>query len=77
MIREEYNWETWFVTHLNMMCHRFTPRVEIRTDLKSGVIKIFKDGTLINQIDGSEMLMSEYEQLLVRTAKEATILQNI
>ena len=77
MTLEEYNWETWFVTHLNMMCHRFTPRVEIRTDLKLGVIKIFKDGTLINQIDGKEMLMSEYEQLLVRTAKEAAILQNI
>ena len=32
---------------------------------------------VLNKIDGSEMLMSEYEQFLVRTAKEAATLPSI
>ena len=77
MTPEEYNWETWFITHQDLMCHRFSSRVEIRTNIKTGYIRIFKDDTEINHIDGSEMLMSEYEQLLVRTAKEAARLPSI
>ena len=77
MTHKEYNWETWFITHMDLMCHRFTPRVEIKTNLKTGLVCIFKDDEEINKIDGSEMLMSEYEQLLVRTAKEAAMLPSI
>lgn len=77
MTTEEYNWETWFITHQDLMCHRFTQRVEVRTNIKTGLISIFNDDEEINKIDGSEMLMSEYEQLLVRTAKEAAMLPSI
>lgn len=77
MTPEEYNWETWFITHQDLMCHRFSPRVEVITNIKTGYIRIFKDGVEINHIDGSEMLMSEYEQLLVRTATEAAMLPSI
>ena len=77
MTTEEYNWETWFITHQDLMCHRFTTRVEVRTNIKTGLISIFNDDEEINKIDGSEMLMSEYEQLLVRTAKEAAMLPSI
>lgn len=77
MTPEEYNWETWFITHMDLMCHRFTPRVEIRTNIKTGLIRVFKDGNEITKIDGSEMLMEEYEQYLVKTAKEAASLPSI
>lgn len=77
MTTEKYNWETWFITHQDLMCHRLTPRVEVRTNIKTGLISIFNDDEEINKIDGSEMLMSEYEQLLVRTAKEAAMLPSI
>ena len=77
MTPEEYNWETWFITHRDLMCHRFTPRVEMRTNIKTGYIQIFKNEKEISHIDGSEMLISEYEQLLVRTAKEAAMLPSI
>lgn len=77
MTPEEYNWETRFITHQDLMYHRFTPRVEVRTNIKTGLIRLFKDDIEINKIDGSEMLMSEYEQFLARTAKEAATLPSI
>lgn len=77
MTPEEYNWETLFITHQDLMCYRFTPRVEVRTNIKTGLIRLFKDDIEINKIDGSEMLMSEYEQFLARTAKEAATLPSI
>ena len=77
MITETYNWETWYMTSQNLMCHRFSPRVEIRTNLETGIIRIYKDDKEVNKIDASEMTMREYEQLLVRTAKEAALLPSI
>lgn len=77
MTPEEYNWETWFETAQNIMCHKFTERVDIRTDLSTGLIRIFKDGNEISRIDGSGMPMRVYEQLLVRTATEALQLSSI
>ena len=52
MTPEEYNWETWFITNQDLMCHRFTPRVEVRTNIKTGLIRLFKDDIEINKIDG-------------------------
>lgn len=77
MITEEYSWETWYITHLNLICHKFSERVEMRSNFKTGEIRIFKDDKEISHIDGSEMLLSEYEQLLIRTAKEAKLLPSI
>lgn len=77
MTPEEYNWETWFITHQDIMCHKFSDRVSIRTNIKTGQIRIFKDGNEVSTIDGSDMKMSQYEQLLVRTATEAAMLPSI
>ena len=74
MKHEEYYWKTVYETAHDIMCHKFNERVDVRTDLSSGLIRIFKDDTEINRIDGSQMLMNEYERLLVRTAKEAAML---
>lgn len=67
----EYNWETWFITHQDLMCHRLSPRVEVRTNIKTGLIRLFKDDIEIDRIDGSEMLMSEYERYIANIAIEA------
>ena len=67
----EYKWETWFITHQDLMCHRLSPRVEVRTNIKTGLIRLFKDDIEIDRIDGSEMLMSEYERYIANIAIEA------
>lgn len=74
---KEYNWETWYDAANNLMCHKFSERIIIRTNINTGLIKIFKDDNEIDRIDGSEMLLTEYESILVRTANEAIMLHNI
>lgn len=75
--QDRYNWDTWYDTENGIMCHKFSERVDIRSNIKTGLIRIFKDDTEVNCIDGAGMLLEEYERLLVRTAKEARQLQVI
>lgn len=77
MTPEEYNWDTWFITHQDIMSHKLTPRVEVRSNIKTGLICVFRDDKEIYKIDGSKMLKEEYEQFLIKTAKEALLLPNI
>lgn len=72
-----YDWETWHETANGIMGHKFSERVEIRSNMQTGLIRIFKDGDEVSRIDGTGMLLGEYERLLVRTAKEARQLQVI
>lgn len=74
MAKDSYNWDTWFYERPRIMCHKFNERVTMKTELESGMIRIYKDDVEINTIDGSGMKLTEYEELLVRTAKEAETL---
>lgn len=72
-----YDWATWFETANGIIGHKFSERVEIRSNTETGLIRIFKDGEEVNRIDGAGMPLKEYENLLLRTAKEASQLQVI
>lgn len=74
MAKDCYDWNTWFYEVLRIMCHKFNERVTMKTELETGLIRIFKDDVEIRTIDGSSMTLKEYEELLVKTAKEASML---
>lgn len=74
MAKDCYNWDTWFFEKTRIMCHKFNERVTMKTELETGLIRIFKDDVEIRTIDGSSMTLKEYEELLVKTAKEASML---
>lgn len=74
MAKDCYNWDTWFYEVPRIMCHKFNERVTMKTELETGLIRIFKDDVEIRTIDGSSMTLKEYEELLVKTAKEASML---
>lgn len=74
MAKDCYDWNTWFYEAPRIMCHKFNERVTMKTELETGLIRIFKDDVEIRTIDGSSMTLKEYEELLVKTAKEASML---
>lgn len=74
MAKDCYGWNTWFYEVPRIMCHKFNERVTMKTELETGLIRIFKDDVEIRTIDGSSMTLKEYEELLVKTAKEASML---
>lgn len=77
MQEDRYDWETWYETANGIMGHKFSERVEIRSNMQTGLIRIFKDGDEVSRIDGTGMTLKEYESLLLRTANEARQLQVI
>lgn len=58
-----------------IICHMFSERVALTANTMTKQISIFKDGNKVNCIDASDMSISEYEQMLERTAKEADVLR--
>lgn len=58
-----------------IICHMFSERVVLTANTMTKQISIFKDGNKVNCIDASDMSISEYEQMLERTAKEADVLR--
>lgn len=77
MEETRYDWDTWYETANNIMCHKFSNRVEIRTSLETGMIRLYKDGNEVNTIDGKDMTLKEYTRILLRTANEERQLQVI
>lgn len=65
---EDCQWETRFISQENIMSHKFTNKIEIKTNLKTGLITITTEDNEI-EIDGSEMLITEYENLLLKISK--------
>lgn len=65
---EDCQWETRFISQENIMSHKFTNKTEIKTNLKTGLITITTEDNEI-EIDGSEMLITEYENLLIKISQ--------
>ena len=72
---ETFNWNTEFDTANDLMIHTFSNRVKVCCNIKTGEAKTLRDGEVISRRD--DMLMSEYEQFLIRTAEEAAKLQEL
>ena len=45
-----YNWSTVFDTANNLMIHTFSERVEVTSNIKTGEIKVIKDGSVVQNL---------------------------
>lgn len=73
MKANKFNWDTVFNTAEDLMIHTFNSRVQIVTNIKTGIAKILQDGTVIDQ--KPNMKISEYENFLLEIAQDAQKLE--
>lgn len=72
---EKYQWETVFETSKDLMIHTFSDRVTVVTNIKTGLIKVMKDGVVIDTMENTSIV--EYEKFLLRISISAQELNNI
>ena len=68
-----YSWETEFRTAENLMIHTFSDRVKVVSNIKTGEIRTMRDGEVINRLE--DMLISDYEKMLITVAEDANKLK--
>lgn len=73
MKANNFNWDTVFNTAEDLMIHTFNSRVQVVTNIKTGIAKILQDGTVIDQ--KPNMKISEYENFLLEVAQDAQKLE--
>lgn len=73
MKANNFNWDTVFNTAEDLMIHTFNSRVQVVTNIKTGIAKILQDGTVIGQ--KPNMKISEYENFLLEVAQDAQKLE--
>lgn len=73
MKKVKYSWSTVFDTSNNLMIHTFSERVEVTSNIKTGEIKVIKDGNVVQNV--SNPAIAAYESFLLNVAKEAKTLQ--
>lgn len=66
---KNYSWETTFKTAENLMIHTFSDRVRVVSNIKTGIVKVMKDGEIINTIENPAI--TEYEKFLLRIAEDS------
>ncbi len=64
-----FSWETTFNTAENLMIHTFSDRVKVVSNIKTGLVRILKDGEVINSVNNSAI--TEYEKFLKQMAEDA------
>jgi hypothetical protein len=74
MVTENYNWKTHFDTANELMIHTFSKRVKVVTSLKTGEVKVMKNGEVINSWQNP--IIAEYERFLLEVAKDVKQLEN-
>lgn len=72
-MEKNYSWETTFKTADNLMIHTFTDRVKVVSNIKTGNLKVLKDGETINTIENPAI--TEYEKFLLKIAEDADTLE--
>lgn len=73
-MEKNYSWETTFETADNLMIHTFTDRVKVVSNIKTGNVKVLKDGETINTIENPAI--TEYEKFLLKIAEDADKLES-
>ena len=68
-MEKNYTWKTTFNTAENLMIHTFTDRVKVVSNIKTGVVKVLKDGEVINTAENPAIV--EYEKFLLKVAEDA------
>lgn len=72
-MEKNYSWETTFETAENLMIHTFTDRVKVVSNIKTGNVKVLKDGEVINSVNNPAI--TEYERFLKQVAEDANKLK--
>lgn len=73
MNNENFTWETTFNTAENLMVHTFSERVKVVSNIKTGLVKVLKDGEVINSVNNPAI--TEYERFLKQVAEDANKLK--
>lgn len=73
MNNENFSWETTFNTAENLMVHTFSERVKVVSNIKTGLVKVLKDGEVINSVNNPAI--TEYERFLKQVAEDANKLK--
>lgn len=69
MSKEVFSWETTFNTAENLMIHTFSDRVKVVSNIKTGLVRVLKDGEVINSVNNPAI--TEYEKFLKQIAEDA------
>jgi hypothetical protein len=64
-----FSWETTFNTVDSLMIHTFSDRVKVVSNIKTGLVKVLKDGEVINSMNNPAV--TEYERFLEQVAEDA------
>lgn len=73
-MEKNYSWETTFETADNLMIRTFTDRVKVVSNIKTGSVKVLKDGEVINTVENPAI--TEYERFLLKIAEDADKLKS-
>lgn len=68
----EGKWDTAFNTSENLMIHVFSDRVKVASNIKTGAVRVLKDGEVINIIEDPT---DDYEKLLISVSEDARQLE--
>lgn len=70
---KNYFWTTEFRTSENLMIHTFTDRIKVVSNIKTGAVKVLKDGEVIRTTENPAI--ADYERLLSQVAEDANKLE--
>ncbi len=72
MSKNIFSWETTFNTADNLMTHTFSDRVKVVSNIKTGLVKVLKDGNVINSVNNPAITeITEYGKFLKQVAEDA------
>lgn len=69
MSKEVFSWETTFNTADDLTIHTFSDRIKVVSNIKTGLVKVLKDGNVINSVNNPAI--TEYEKFLKQVAEDA------
>ncbi len=73
MSTEKNGWITEFDHSKNLMTHKMTERVSVVSDIKTGIVKVFKDGIEINSVNNPSI--TAYDEMLSKIYMDALELE--
>ena len=73
MEKQNYSWTTEFKTAEDLMIHTFSDRVKVVSNIKTGVVKVFRDDVVISTDENPSI--AQYEAFLSKIAIDAEKLE--
>ena len=73
MEKQNYSWTTEFKTAEDLMIHTFSDRVKVVSNIKTGLVKVFRDDVVISTDENPSI--AQYEAFLSKIAIDAEKLE--